>query len=152
MFTQNTKIFLHLSPLSLGLSSLFLTISWHIQSIPFTCHNYLGNIHRGMNIFVWGGTGRGEACGTSPLLIQIILHVKKDSIYMGKRLELTLDSIYILWSTFPSIYAQKGDNHACDYFSICFWYSVGPRLSVILFSYSCGALYKIRSISPQAID
>ena len=148
MFTQNTKLFLYLSPLALGLWSLFLITPWYILSIPFTCHNYLGNVHCRMNIFVWGGTGRD----TLSLLIQMILHIKKDSIYMGKHLELTLDRFYILWGIFPSIYAQKGDNHACDYFSICFWYSVGPRLSVILFSYSCGALYKIRSISPQAID
>ena len=124
MFTQNTKIFLHLSPLALGLLSLLRTIPCHIQSIPFMYHNYLGNIHHRMNIFVWGGTGRDKACGTLSLLILIILHIKKDSMYMGKRLELTLDR-YILWSIFPSIYAQKGDNHACDYFSICFGILLG---------------------------
>ena len=78
-------------------------------------------------------------------LIQIILHIKKDSIYMGKHLELTLDRFYILWSIFPSIYALKGDNHTYDYFSIClvfFW----AWTICHSFSYSCGALYKIRSI------
>ena len=33
-----------------------------------------------------------------------------------------------------------------------FWYSIRPRLPVMLIPYSCGALYKIRSISPQVID
>ena len=33
-----------------------------------------------------------------------------------------------------------------------FWYSVKSRLSVIPFSNNCGALYKIQSIFPQAID
>ena len=74
----------------------------------------------GTNIFVWGGTGRDKACGTLSLLIRIILHVKKDTIYMGKHPEPTLGGLYDLWSIFLSIYAQKGDNHACDYFPICF--------------------------------
>ena len=39
---------------------------------------------------------------------------------MEKHYEPTLDRLYNLWSIFPSIYAQKGDNHACDYFPICF--------------------------------
>ena len=33
-----------------------------------------------------------------------------------------------------------------------FGYSVGPVFIVILTSYNCGTLYKIQSISPQAID
>ena len=144
------KIFLHLSPLALGLLSLFLNIPWHIQNIPFMCYDYLGNIHHGMNMFIWGGTGGDKACGTLPLLVRIILYVRKDSIYMGKHLELTLDRIYILWSIFLSIYALKGNNHTCDYFINMFGILLG--LDYLSFSYSCGALYKIWSIFPQAID
>ena len=93
---QSTKIFFQLSLLLPGLLSLFPNTSWHIPNVPFTCHNYLGNTHRGMNIFIWGGTKGDKACGISLLPIQIILHIKEDSIYMGKHYELTLDRIYIL--------------------------------------------------------
>ena len=44
---------------------------------------------------------------------------------MGKHSEPTLDGFYDLWSIFLSIYVQKEDNHACDYFPICFGILLG---------------------------
>ena len=42
---------------------------------------------------------------------------------------------------FLSIYALKGNNHTCDYFSICFGILLGLDY-LSFFLYSCGALYK----------
>ena len=114
-----SKIFFQLSLLVLGLSSLFSNTPWNIPNVPFTYHDYLGNIHRGMNTFIWGSTGGDKACGILPLPVQILSHVKKDSIYMGKHLELTLDRIYILWSIFWSM-PPRGNNYTCDYFQYVF--------------------------------
>ena len=113
---KNTKIFVEFSPLAPGLLSLFLIIPWHVLNVPLMCHNYPGDIHLGKSTPVQGGTGADKACGTLFSLIQIILHVKGDFIYMGKHTESTLDGPHDLWSIFPNIYAQRGNNHTHDYF------------------------------------
>ena len=57
-----------------------------------------------------------KACEILSQLIRIILHVKKDSVNMGKHTESTLDGPHNLWSIFLNIYAQRGNSYTCDYF------------------------------------
>ena len=89
---------------------------WHVLSNPFTRHNYPSNIHLGRNTPVQGGTGVDKACRILFSLIQIILHIKGDSIHMGKHPGSTLDRPHDLCSNFLSIYAQRGNNHTHDLF------------------------------------
>ena len=109
--TYNHSKHKNIPPLAPGLLSLFLIIPWHVLNVPLMCHNYPGNTHLGRSIFVWGGTGADKTCGTLFPLIQIILHLKGDSIHMGKHPESTLDGPHNLWSIFLNIYAQRGNNH-----------------------------------------
>ena len=79
-------------------------------------YNNPGNVHLGKSTPVQGGTGADKLCETLFPLIQIILHIKGDSIHMRKHPESTLDGPHDLWSIFLNIYAQRGNNHTHDYF------------------------------------
>ena len=116
IITQNTKIFTHLFPLDPGLLSLFTIISWHVLKIPLMCHNYPGNIHLRRSTPVQRGTGADKACEALFPLIQIILHIKGDSIHIGTHPETMLDRPHNLWSIFLNIYAQRENNYTYDYF------------------------------------
>ena len=111
---KNILLILPISPRPVV--SILLITPWHVLIIPLTRHNYPGNIHLGRNTPVQGGTGVDKACRTLFSLIQIILRIKGDSIHMGKHPGSTLDGPHDLWSIFPSIYAQRGNNHTHDLF------------------------------------